>query len=46
MGSVEIFYDDLNEEAQERVLEAAGVEDPDDMNWDTMPLTIVEFEEE
>lgn len=30
----EIFFSDLNEDAQKRILEAVGETDPKEMNWD------------
>jgi len=45
MKSVEIYFSDLNDEAQKEVLKAAGVESPSDMNWEYCPLTILDFEE-
>ena len=30
----EIYFSDLNEDAQKRLLEAVGVSDPKEMNWD------------
>ena len=30
----EIFFSDLNEDAQKRLLEAVGEDDPKEMNWD------------
>ena len=30
----EIFFNDLNEDAQKRLLEAVGETDPKEMNWD------------
>jgi predicted RNA-binding Zn-ribbon protein involved in translation (DUF1610 family) len=42
---VEIFYDDLTEEGQKKVLDEFGVESPDDMNWDIVPLSVIEYEE-
>ena len=30
----EIFFSDLNEDAQKRLLEAVGAKDPAEMNWD------------
>ena len=30
----EIFFNDLNEDAQKRLMEAVGIDDPSEMNWD------------
>ena len=44
MNTIEIYYDDLSKEKQKEVLEAAGVNSPEDMNWDTFPFTCVDLE--
>jgi hypothetical protein len=41
----EIYYDDLTEEAQKRLCEAFQTS-PEEENWDVMPLTLIEREEE
>lgn len=33
MNEFEIYFDDLTPEAQQRLLEAFGIESPDEMNW-------------
>ena len=43
---MEIYYRDLCEDAQNRLLEQEGVEDkqsfePKQMNWDVVPLAII-----
>ena len=43
---MEIMFEDLNPDAQERLLVAAGVSRPEDMDWDEMPVAVVEFEED
>ena len=40
----ELYFTDLTEEAQEELLRKAGVESPEDMNWDSFPITTIEFE--
>ena len=40
--SVEIFYNNLDEETQKELLNEFGIEKPEDMNWDTIPITIIE----
>jgi hypothetical protein len=40
----ELYFSDLNEKAQQEILEKAGVEKPEDMNWDVFPITTIEFE--
>jgi hypothetical protein len=46
MKTLEIFFDDLNEEAQARALEAFSVELSDEMNWDTAPIFVIDVEED
>ncbi len=45
---VEIYFSDLTPEAQQRVLDAAGITDPKEANWDgdILPLAIISFEPE
>lgn len=43
-GSVDIMLDDLEDDKQAELLDSAGVTDPEMMNWDTMPVTVVEFD--
>lgn len=38
MANIEIFFDDLNDEAKKRVLEGYGIDDPLESNWDIFPL--------
>lgn len=47
MSTFEIYFGDLNEDAQKRLLDAVGVESPKEMNWDTgiFPIALYEFEE-
>ncbi len=46
MNEFEIYFSDLNEDAQQRLMEAVGITDPREANWDIdiIPLTIFEFE--
>ena len=48
MKEFEIYFSDLNEDAQQRLMEAVGITDPKEMNWDMdiVPLAIYEFETE
>lgn len=48
MKSVEIYFSDLNKEAQARLLDAVNAETPADMNWDMdiIPIAVLDFEEE
>ena len=43
---MDIMFDDLIVEAQERLLEEAGVRFPEEMHWDTIPLAVVEFRDD
>ena len=42
MEDFNIYFSDLNEEAQRRLMEAVGVKEPCEMNWDIdmLPLAI------
>ena len=46
MGTVEIYFSDLLPEKQNELLKAAAVECPEDMNWDTFAVTVVNLEQE
>ena len=48
MKEFEIYFSDLNKEAQDRLLETIGVNDASEMNWDMdiLPIAIYAFEEE
>ena len=48
MKEFNIYFSDLNEDAQKRLLERVGVETPADMNWDIdiCPIAVYTFEEE
>lgn len=48
MNTFEIYFSDLNEDAQKRLLEAVKAETAADMNWDIdmCPIAIYEFETE
>ena len=43
---MEIMFDDLNYDAQKHLLKEAGVAVPEDMDWDEIPVAVVEFEKE
>lgn len=47
MNEFEIYFSDLNEDAQQRLMEAVGITDPKEMNWDFdwCPIAIFEFED-
>lgn len=42
----EIRFEDLTEDAQERILEAFGISSPKEMNWDVFPITSVAISDE
>ena len=45
---VEIYFHNLDKETQQALLELYNVKDPRDMNWDVVPIDIIEepeFEE-
>jgi len=44
--TMKIMFDDLTKEAQIRLLEEVGVDDPEDMGWDIKPVAVVKFEED
>lgn len=48
MNTFEIYFSDLNEDAQKRLLEAVGAETALDMNWDIdmCPIAMCDFETE
>ena len=48
MKTFEIYFSDLNEDAQKRLLEAVKVSDPAEMNWDIdmAPIAMYDFEED
>lgn len=39
--TIEIFFSDLIEQTQKDVLQAAGINDPKEANWDVLPLATV-----
>lgn len=45
MPTLEIYYSDLTPDAQKRALEAAGISDPKEANWDAdiVPIATVEL---
>lgn len=45
VNTFEIYFSDLNEDAQKRLLEAVGAETAADMNWDS-PIAMYDFETE
>ena len=47
MVSFEIYFSDLNEDAQKELMELVRINDPSEMNWDVdmCPLAVYETEE-
>lgn len=44
--TLDIYYRDFLRETQSAILEAAGIQDPRETNWDTLPITVLSFEVE
>lgn len=44
-NEIEIYFDDLNEEAQKKFLKAMGIETSDEGNYDIIPIAIVPMPE-
>lgn len=43
---MDIYFSDFNEETQKAILEGAGLDGPEEANWDVLPITCLEFEYE
>ncbi len=43
---MEIMFDDLTDDAQRRLLKEANVSSPEEMDWDTIPVAEVKFDQE
>jgi hypothetical protein len=41
---MEIFFDDFKPGVQEEILKMFNINDPKEMNWDTIPILILETE--
>ena len=39
----ELYLCDLTLEAQAALMDAAGINDPSEANWDVSPITVLEF---
>ena len=48
MKTFEIFFSDLNTEAQRNLMDVVGIKDPKEMNWDIdmCPIAILEYEDD
>lgn len=44
-NDIEIYFSDLNEEAQSRFLEATGIKTSDEGNYDTFPIAVAPIPE-
>lgn len=38
----EIYFEDLKEETQQQLLEAMGIKNPSEVNWDVFPIATLE----
>jgi hypothetical protein len=43
---MEIFFDDLVESKKEEILKEYAIGNPEEMNWDIVPMAIIELETE
>lgn len=41
---MEIYFTDFKEDVQKEILELADIEDYTEMNWDVIPITVIDFE--
>lgn len=46
MSQFEIYFDDLNSEAQDKYLEWIGIQKAEDGNFEYMPITILDRDDE
>ncbi len=47
MDTFELYFNDLTPNAQARLLEAAGIKHPSEMNWDNIfPITVLYFDDD
>ncbi len=42
-NTVDIYFRDLTPDAQKQVLEAAGITDARETNWDVLPMVTMDF---
>ena len=45
MTIVEIYFDNLDTQTQQELLDAFGIQAPEEMNWDIFPVTTIEINE-
>ena len=43
MTIVEIYFDNLAPQTQQELLDAFGIQTPEEMNWDIFPVTTIEI---
>ena len=43
---MKIMFDDLTKDAQRRLLDEVGVDDPEEMGWDVKPVAMVSFDDD
>lgn len=43
MENFKIYFSDLNKDAQKRLMEAVGINSPEEMNWDADIFPIAEY---
>jgi hypothetical protein len=46
MITIEIYWNDLTETAQKRIQDILGLDEDDDNNWNFIPITTFEIEED
>lgn len=46
MKTIEIMWDDLTPDKQKEVLEIIGEDNEKEMNWDVIPMAVIEVEED
>jgi len=44
--TIEIMFEDLVERKKREILKGIGIEKPEEMNWDIVPMAIIELETE
>ena len=44
--TIEIMFDDLTESKKEKILKELEIGNPEEMNWDIVPIAIIEREME
>ena len=43
MTIVEIYFNNLDTQTQQELLDAFGIQTPEEMNWDIFPVTTIEI---